>query len=391
MVGEQIDEFGLAVDDVGAYLEGGHSLEYGQQRGLVNLVERLGGFGAEEYLRGLDGVLQLLLAVDHAGNLFGKFLLQGACAGVLGLLGHECVYLLLGEYGEYLDVFLGVGVGYVQPELVELVGRRAVGVEPYVAPLGLAEFRAVGLGDERAGNGVGVVLAEHAADQLCAGGDVAPLVGAAQLKAASLLLVEVEEVVALEKLVGEFGERHPLARFARKTLLHGVLGHHVVDGQILAHVADKVEECVVLHPVVVVHEDGGVGGVAVEVEEAGQLTLDGLLVMAQCSHVEELALLALHRGVANHAGGASHQRDGLVAGALQVFEHHHPHEVADMQRVSCGVDAEICGGHPLVELFVGAGHHLVDHAAPGKFFYEVHWSVILFGVLCIFLIFRESI
>ena len=54
---------------------------------------------------------------------------------------------------EDADVTLGVLVADVEPELVELVGRGVARVEPYVAALGLAELRAVGLGDERAGDG----------------------------------------------------------------------------------------------------------------------------------------------------------------------------------------------------------------------------------------------
>ena len=85
-------------------------------------MERFGGLVAEQNLRCLDGVLQFGLAVDHAGNLLGQTFLQGACAGIFGLLCHKCVYLGLVENGENFDVFLGILVGYVEPELVEFVG-----------------------------------------------------------------------------------------------------------------------------------------------------------------------------------------------------------------------------------------------------------------------------
>ena len=94
--------------------------------------------------------------------------------------------------------------------------------------------------------------------------------------------------------------------------------------------------------------------------------------MAEGLHVQELPFLALHGGVADHAGGAAHECDGLVAGALQVLEHHHAHEVAYVEAVGCGVDAQVGRGHAFLEFFVGAGHVLVNHAAPGEFFYEVH-------------------
>jgi hypothetical protein len=63
---------------------------------------------------------------------------------------------------------------------------------------------------------------------------------------------------------------------------------------VFADVADEVEETVVFHPVVVVDEFGGVGGVGVEVEEVGELLFDGFLIVAEGFFVDEFALLALH-------------------------------------------------------------------------------------------------
>ena len=219
---------------------------------------------------------------------------------------------------------------HVHPELVELVGRGALGVEPHVAALGLAKLGAVGLGDQGAGDGIGLA-AVHAAYELGAGGDVAPLVAAAHLQLAALGAVQVQEVVALQQLVGELGERHAVVGVGGQALLDRVLGHHVVDGDVLANVAYELQEAVVFHPVVVVDQDGVVGGVAVEVEKLGQLAAYALLVVAQGGLVDEHALLRLHRGVAYHAGGAAYEGDGPVAGALEVLEHHDAHQVAYMQ------------------------------------------------------------
>src|SRR3712207_9482097 len=111
------------------------------------------------------------------------------------------------QVGEDLDVLLCLGVAYVEPELVEGVGRGAVAVEPYVAALGLAKFLAVGLGDERTGDAEGLgLVAQRAADELGTGGHVAPLVVAAELQAHAILLILVEEVVALKELIGKLGE-----------------------------------------------------------------------------------------------------------------------------------------------------------------------------------------
>ena len=98
----------------------------------------------------------------------------------------------------------------------------------------------------------------------------------------------------------------------------------------LADVADEIEEREVLHPVVVVDHDGRVGRVAVEIEEAGKLLLDALLVVAQRLGVEQVALGRLHRRVADHSRGTAYQGHRTMAAVLQVLEHHNSYEVSYM-------------------------------------------------------------
>ena len=196
-----------------------------------------------------------------------------------GVTFNQRVDFLLAQQRENLDVSGCVLVGAVHPELIESVRRGFFRVEPDVAFLGLAELTAVGLGDEVACEGEGLLVgAEFAADEFRAGGDVAPLVGAAHLQLTAFMFKQIEEVVALNELVAELGERHSVA-FAVETFLHRVLGHHVVDGDVFADVADEMQECVVFHPVIIVDEFGAVRLVAVEVEELCELFLDAGLVM----------------------------------------------------------------------------------------------------------------
>ena len=140
----------------------------------------------------------------------------------------------------------------------------------------------------------------------------------------------------------------------------------------LSYFAGEVEEGIVLHPVVVVHQLGGVGRVAVEVEEVGELCLDAGHVVAQNVLGEQVALCALARGVANHARCAANEGEGLMAAPLEVAEHHHTAEVSDVQGVGRGVDAHVSRCHALRKHFFCARHHLVYHAAPFEFFYEIH-------------------
>ena len=303
--------------------------------------------------------------MNHAGHLLTEALLERAAAGIGAVLGNEGVDLVVTQTGENLDVALCLLVTDVEPELVEPVRRGVAAVEPDIALLRLAELLAVGLGDERAGEGVGFGLsAEGAANELRAGGDVAPLVRAAHLQFAVLGLVEVEKVVPLEQLVGELCEREAVAGLAIEAFLDAVLGHHVVDGDVLADVAGEVEEGEVLHPVVVVDQFGRIGGVGAKVEEAGELRLDAADVMAQGVLSEQVALGALARGVANHACGAADEGQRLMPSALEVAEHHDRAKVTDVKRVGGGVDADVGRHLLLVQEFFGAGHHLVEHTAP---------------------------
>ena len=146
----------------------------------------------------------------------------------------------------------------------------------------------------------------------------------------------------------------------------------------LADVADKVEEGELAHPVVVVDEDGGVGGGAVEVEELAELLADALLVVTEGVGVEEVAFLRFAGGVADHAGGAAEQHDGAVAALLQVLEHHHTHEVPDMEGVGGRVNADVGRSHFFLELFLSAGHHVVNHPAPFQFFSKIHCIKMLY-------------
>ena len=285
------------------------------------------------------------------------------------MFGDQVVDGLFIEQREDLDVALGVLVAGVEPELVELVRRRITRVEPYVAALGLAELGAVGFGNQRAGEGESLA-AGLAADQLRAGGDVAPLVGAAELQFTTYGFVQVQEVVGLHELVGEFGERHPFA-FAVEAFLYRIFGHHVVHGNQLADVADEIQEGDSLHPVVVVHQHRRVGSVRFEIEQLGELFLDRLLVVAEGLFIEQVALLRFAAGVADHARRAAHQSDRTVSAHLEVLEDHYTHQVSDVQRIRRRVDAHVSCRHLFLKLFLCARHDRVNHTAPFQFFDKV--------------------
>ena len=109
------------------------------------------------------------------------------------------------------------------------------------------------------------------ADEIGAGGEVAPLVGAADLEFAAEGLAEVQEVIGLQELVAELGIAD--AGVAFHAGLHGVLCEHDVEGKIFSDFAEEIEEAEGGDPVGVVDQAGRIGGGG-EVEEAGELGLD---------------------------------------------------------------------------------------------------------------------
>ena len=199
-------------------------------------------------------------------------------------------------------------------------------VEPDVAFLGFPELSAISLGNQRAGQRVGL-LAENPADEFGTRGDVAPLVGSSHLEGTPLVLVEIEKVVALKKLIGKLSEGHSLAGFARKPFLHGILGHHIVHRDVLSDVAGEGKETVVLHPVVVVDQFRPVRSIGVKIEEAGKLPPDALHIVRKGLFIEKVPLLRLHRRVPNHSGSTANEGERLVAAILEMLEYHHTYEV----------------------------------------------------------------
>ncbi len=328
---QQVKQTGSTVKVALGDLRHRHAIEDREERLLIDAAERLLGSVAKEDLARPHRRVVVLARVDHHGDLLSQTSLQESLMRSLVVLHLQRLDLLLGQVGEDPDVLLGILVGDVEPELVELIRRRVATVEPDVAALRLAKLTPVRLSDQRAGDCEGITDTEDATDQLHTGGDIAPLVRAAELETDILRLIEVQVVVSLEELVGEFGEGEPLDGICLETLPHRLLRHHIIDRDVLTDVADEVEEAVVLHPVVVIDQHRCILGIAVEVEKLLQLLLDAGLIVPQRLLIEEVTLLGLTRGVTDHTGSATDEGDGPMTGSLQVSEHHDAHQVTDMK------------------------------------------------------------
>ena len=190
--------------------------------------------GAEECLGRVLRLLCLLLAVDERGELVGKDLLGAVELAALPLV--HLVDLLERQEGQHTDALQNVRVADVAPILVEVVGACLVRVEPHRAAGGLAHLLALAVHQQRDGHGVRV-LAELPADQLRAAEHIAPLVVAAELHIAAVVLEEVIEVVGLHDHVVELKEAQALFH----TLLVALGAEHIVDAEARAHLAQQLD------------------------------------------------------------------------------------------------------------------------------------------------------
>ena len=175
----------------------------------------------------------------------------------------------------------------------------------------------------------------------------------------------------LQQLVGELGKGHTLRVLAVEAFLDGIFRHHIVDGNKFAHIARKVKERIVFHPVVVVDQFGCVGCVRIEVKEMFQLLAYGGNVMAQSLFGKQVTFGGLAGRVTNHTCGTSDKGNRFMAAALQVTQHHNAAQVPYMETICRRIYAYVCRGGLFHQLLFRAGHNVLQHPAPTKFFYKI--------------------
>ena len=266
--------------------------------------------------------------MDHAGHFNGQFPLGLTATRVLLVRLHLRLDVRPRQQREELEVGLDVAVVDVVPELVEFVRRGERRIEVDRARLRLSELRARGHGHEWRHESVRFP-AFHPANEIDPRGDVAPLVTASHLDGAAPVAEQVQEVVRLQQHVAEFGVGN--ARVEPR--FHRLLLQHDVHAEVLSHIAQEVDEGLLDEPIGVV-EDEGLRR-SVEVEEPRHLVALALQMLADLLLREQRPLAALAARIADQAGAAAHQHDGLVAGELEVPQQHDRHEIAELQ-AGCG-------------------------------------------------------
>ena len=272
------------------------------------------------------------------------------------------------KQGEQLHVRDHVSVIDVDPELVEPVRRCLFRIQRGRTADRLAELLARCGGDERVRHGVRLRPARPA-DQVHAGQDVAPLVRAAHLKLAAVLVVQHEIVVSLEQHVAELRVRDPLLPVhpSRDRLLT----QHVVDGEVLAHISQEVGQPDLPQPVCVVDNARRVG-LRVEVQKMGELEADVLDVLVDLLDRQQLPFVVTPRWIADHPGSCACDRDRGVAVPLHPHESHDRDHVADVKTARGRVKPDVHGYLLALQQRLRVRGDVVDRAPPAQLFDDVH-------------------
>ncbi len=205
----------------------------------------------------------------------------------------------------------------------------------------------------------------HAANEIDPRGDVPPLITASDLDGAVPLAKQVQEVVRLQQHVAEFGVGN--ARVEPR--FHGLLLQHDVHAEVLAHVPQEVDQALLHEPVGVV-EDEGLSR-SVEVEEPRHLVALPLQVLADLLLREQRPLAPFAARIADQAGTAAHQHDGLVAGELEMPQQHDRHEIAELQAGRGRIEAAVYGAGRRGEVRPDLLSGVVDETAPRELSEEV--------------------
>ncbi len=192
---------------------------------------------------------------------------------------------------------------------------------------------------QRRGEGVELRQA-HAAAELDAVDDVAPLVRAAELEDAAVAAVQLGEVVGLQDHVVELEEGQLV--LALEAQLDRIHRQHAVDGEVAADVAQEIDVVERRQPLGVVDHDR-VGLALAEGDEVGEGLAQALLVGLDLLVGEELAHVVLAGRVADPGRAAAHERDRPVAGLLEPAQHHDRDEVADVKARRRAVESDIGG------------------------------------------------
>ena len=245
------------------------------------------------------------------------------------MFGNQCFNFFFLDGGEDFNITFGIGVAYVQPELIELVWWSIARVQPDISGFCFTKLTTISLCNQRASQ------CEHlspigTADQFGTGSDVSPLVRTTHLELTPLCFIQMKKIISLKQLVSELSKWQSITCFTIQTTFHRVFRHHIVYSDVLTYFANKIEESEVFHPVVIVHQLGTVRYIRLEVEELGKLILDTCLIVTQCFFVQQVTFCWFSGRVSNHTCSATDQCQRLMTAALEMTKDHHSTKVTNV-------------------------------------------------------------
>ena len=276
------------------------------------------------------------------------------------------VNLLERQESEHTDALENIAVRDISPILIELIGRGLLGVEPNGVARGFAHLMTLGVGKESYGHCVSI-LAELLAYELGSAEHVAPLIVAAELHVAAVVLEQIVEIVALHYHIVELKET--------QTLFHALLialgTKHIVDGEAGADLAQKFDIIKVEKPIGVVHH---LSLALAEVDKTLHLASEALGVVIDILAGEHLSHVGASRGVAYHCSAAADKSYRLVASHLQSLHERKSHEMTCREAVCGAVKTNIeCSFAAVYHLSdFRLVRHLRDKSARNEFFINSH-------------------
>ena len=211
------------------------------------------------------------------------------------------------------------------------------------------------------------IFAQLFADQLRAAQHVGPLIIAAELHVAAIVLEQVVEIVALHDHVVELQEGEALFH----ALLVALGTQHVVHREAGAHISQQFHVIQLHQPLGIVQHQGLA---LAKVDEPAHLLFEAVAVVLNVLGGQHFAHISAAGRVTHHAGAAAQQRNGPVAAGLQALHQAKRHEMAHMKAVRRGVKANVEGGFALIDHFSDFGFvgHLGNQAAGNQFIIQFH-------------------
>ena len=212
----------------------------------------------------------------------------------------------------------------------------------------------------------------HATNEVHAGGQVAPLVAAAQLQRASVAAVQLQVIDRLHDLVAELGVADATGLEPGTDRL---LGQHPADAEVLADVAQPIDGGHLGRPVEVVHDRRRIR--PGEVEIALHLGSDSLDPCLDHLRVVQGPFAGSSTRIPHQTGRPADEADGPVARLLEAAHRHEQDEIAEVKagggRVEPAVERDRAVRQrraQVVEVGVVGNHapplEVVEHGGAGR-------------------------